>query len=168
MAKEKVIIFEGEHNFVSPKNYIVDEKTGVKSIVPSEMNLVEPIRGTQDEVIEPPKEPDAPATPTAPTTTNVPTGSGTGGGLVLPVTLGDPTQLVQPPQEPDAPKKILTPDMPINFGVAPSTVRPSGGGGGGGGGAKEQQAKPKTFLQKYWWILVVVGIGGVIYYRRKK
>jgi hypothetical protein len=64
MKKEKVIIFEGEHNFVIPKNRVRDKKTGISYYVPDNMNVVgvdksgiTPIDETQ---LDAPKEPDEP------------------------------------------------------------------------------------------------------------
>ncbi len=176
MAKEQVIVFEGEHLFVSPKNHIVDRKTGMTHQVPSEMNVVAPIDEPRlEQPIEPPKQPDDPMPSPTPTTTNIgtilPLGSSGGGGSTLP-SLGDPTKLVPAPKEeapPPAPtpapepQKATIPLLPISFGSAPV-----GGGGGGGGSKKEEAAPKKSLLQKYWWLLVLAGVGGYIYYKRKK
>jgi hypothetical protein len=177
MAKEQVIVFEGEHMFVAPKNHVVNRKTGMVHHVASEMNVVAPIDEVRlDQPIEPPKQPDDPIQNPSltPITTNTkpslgnPTIGG-GGGSPLP-SLGDPTKLATPQEEvtpaptPEPePKKVAVPLLPISFGSAPI-----GGGGGGGGSKKEETAPKKTLLQKYWWILVLAGVGGYIYYKRKK
>jgi len=60
MKKEKVIIFEGEQNFVIPKNRVRDKKTGISYYVPDEMNVTAPVGTPMDEPIEPPRQPDEP------------------------------------------------------------------------------------------------------------
>jgi hypothetical protein len=171
MAKEQVIIFEGEHLFVSPKNHIVDNKTGMVYNMASEVNLVEPKdEVVMDKPVKPLMQPDEP-TPT-PTTSepilsrggNAPLG---GAGNPLP-SLGDPTKIATPQEEATPapapePQKATIPILPISFGSAPV------GGGGGGGGSKKEEATPKkTLLQKYWWLIVLAGVGGYILYKRKK
>jgi hypothetical protein len=177
MAKEQVIVFEGEHLFVAPKNHVINKKTGMVYKVPSEMNVVAPIEG---DLIEPPvkplMQPDEPPIVTTTTTTepilsrggNAPQGGVGNVGTPLP-SLGDPSILSKPIEESPVQQPLQTkaevPTLPISFGSAPSR---SGGGGGGGGAKEEKAAAKKTFLQKYWWLLVLAGVGGYIYYKRKK
>lgn len=167
MVKEQVIVFEGEHLFVAPKNHVVNRKTGMVHAFPKEMNVVAPVEEARDEqTIEQPKQPDDPMpSPKATITSGTPLPTlGGGGGSPLP-SLGDPTALVKAPEEAAPPTtptiKADIPILPISFGSAPI-------GGGGGGGRKEEAAAPKkTLLQKYWWLLLVIGAGGYIYYKRK-
>jgi hypothetical protein len=171
MKKEKVIIFEGEQNFVIPKNRVRDKKTGVSYYVPNDVNadgkdksIIVP---KDEEVVDPgggggggepvapiepimPKEPDAPIEPDDPTK-RFPTA---GEEVVTPST---PLAITTP----------VLPLLPIDMGVAPSKM--VGGGGGGGGGSKQpSEATKKTFLQKYWWLLLLVAAGGGYYYYKKK
>lgn len=164
MTKEKVIIFEGEHLFVAPKNYVVNKKTGMANKVSSEMNVVAPIdEPVLDKPIEAPKQPDEPTgyqAQQAPAQTI----KTVGGGVTAPaIQLGDPTKLVAPPEEvaPPPTTKAIIPLLPISFGAAPMM-------GGGGGGKQEAAPKKKSLLAQYWWVLLVIGVGGYIYYKKKK
>lgn len=167
MTKEKVIIFEGEHMFVAPKNYVVNKKTGMAHKVSDEMNVVAPIdEGGLDKPIEPPKQPDEPTGYQAqqyPTTqVTAPSGGGSIGTLPS-IQLGEPIKTAPTPEVvPPAPTKANIPLLPISFGAAPSM------GGGGGGGSKEATPKKKSLLAQYWWVLLVIGVGGYIYYKKKK
>lgn len=64
MKKEKVIIFEGEQNFVIPKNRVRNKKTGVSYYVPDDMNVVgvdkSGITPIDESQLDAPKEPDEP------------------------------------------------------------------------------------------------------------
>lgn len=171
MKKEKVIIFEGEHNFVTPKNTVYDKKTGMTHVIPEYANLVQP-----------PNETVAPANcfQIDPVTgVQVPTDcSGLGGGTpVAPVgggTADITTTTTLPPADTTTPTTTTTLpaiNIPINLGTAPTSIGTlvSGGGarGGGGGSAESGAAKKKTFLQKYWWLLLLVAAGGGYWYYKK-
>ena len=137
MKKEKVIIFEGEHNFVIPKNRVRDKKTGVSYYVPDEMNVTAPVGvGVLDAPIEPPTQPDDPiGSPKTTTTqqedaskpTTVPTGvtlaskgtlaqndaislgdAGGGGTITPPMEVTTPTPLPLG----DKPKALSDEEMP--------------------------------------------------------
>jgi len=187
MKKEKVIIFEGEQNFVIPKNRVRDKKTGVSYYVPDDMNVVgvdkSGITPIDESQLDAPKEPDEPIRiitppPSGSSDISVRSQGGSGGGGTI--QLGNPTkqfpsageEVIAPstPLAPSPPLAITTPVLPllpIDMGVAPSKM--VGGGGGGGGGSKQpSEATKKTFLQKYWWLLLLVAAGGGYYYYKKK
>jgi hypothetical protein len=174
MKKEKVIIFEGEHMFVAPKNTVYDKKTGMTHVIPEYANLVQP-----------PNETVSPSNcfQIDPVTgVQVPTDcGGLGGGVTPPVsTIGGAavditTTTTAPPVDTTTPSTTTTIapiSIPINLGTAPTAIGSlvaGGGRGGGGGGASDgTAAKPKTFLQKYWWLLLVAAAGGYIYYKKRK
>lgn len=187
MKKEKVIIFEGEHNFVAPKSRVRDKKTGISYKVEDYLNVV---ASSDVAPIDKPIEDVPPAL-------DVSQGSGdprpmpTGGGGTTTSTTSD-TTTERPPimddkkttlPEPDvqlgSPRKTVIEEAPVttnvrvdlpiavptNLGKAPAPIM---GGGGGGGGSKEAAAPKKSLLQQYWWILLVLGVGGYMYYKRKK
>lgn len=95
MKKEEVIIFEGEHNFVLPKNRVRNKKTGVSYYVPDDVNVVGIDKSGISPIEEPPVQPDAPREPDEPIRiiTNPPSGSsdisvrtyggGGGGGTII-------------------------------------------------------------------------------------
>ena len=59
MTKERVIIFEGEDEFILPKNRVRNKKTGISYYVPDEMNVTAPTKGDGlGTPIEPPPQPD--------------------------------------------------------------------------------------------------------------
>jgi hypothetical protein len=60
MTKERVIIFEGEDEFILPKNRVRNKKTGISYYVPDEMNVIAPVGGGGElpPPIEPPPQPD--------------------------------------------------------------------------------------------------------------
>jgi hypothetical protein len=162
MAKEKVIIFEGEHNFVAPKNHVTNKATGMTHYVPDEVNLIpSPTSATQ---------PSSPTLGGAITRPVVDAASSTNITTNTPIVVTNPniSKTIAPPPPATIPTTTstltTTTTKPISFGSAPV------GGGGGGGGKKEEAAPQKTFLQKYWWAIAiaVVGIGGYIYYKKKK
>jgi hypothetical protein len=186
MTKEKVIIFEGEHNFVTPKNRVRNKKTGMSHYVPSEMNVIAPVGvGVLDAPIEPPIQPDEPMGSPKTTTTlqdaaKIITSQPADVTLApkntllvndANVTLGGARTLLPSDEQMQETKTTTTttpiiPLMQIDLGVSPSAMR---SGGGGGGGAKEEAAKKKTFLQKYWWIFLIAAVGGgAAYYKYKK
>ncbi len=187
MTKEKVIIFEGEHNFVVPKNRVRNKKTGMSYYVPDEMNVIAPVGvGVLDAPIEPPAQPDdviiSPKTTTtqeedAKKVTTVPEGVTLVSKKTLEknddINLGDSRKIVSDEEltttstttSTTTVKPILV--IPIDLGVNPSSR--IGGGVGGGSSAKEEAAKKKTLLQKYWWILAIAAVGGGYYlYKNKK
>jgi len=188
MKKEEVIIFEGEHNFVVPKNRVRNKKTGVSYYVPEEMNVTAPVGvGVLEPPIEPPKQPDepigSPKTITtqqedATTPTPVPTGvtlasKGTlsqndavslGGAKLLP-SAGEESGENLTTTTTNIPTQVIIPTLPIGMGVSPSKLS---GGGGGGGGSKDSATPKKTLLQKYWWVLLIVAVGGGYYYYKNK
>jgi hypothetical protein len=184
MKKEKVIIFEGEHEFVAPKSRVRDRKTGVSYNVQDYMNVVSSDMAPIDKPTEdqPPQldvsQGSGPIRPE-------PSGGGTTSTTVETTTLRPPTengktklpeadvQLGSPSKkaaiEELAPvttnlKVDLPISVPTNLGKAPAPIM----GGGGGGGSKDQAAAKKTFLQNYWWLIVALGIGGYMYYKKKK
>ena len=162
MAKEQVIIFEGEHNFVAPKNHVTDKATGMTHHVPDEVNLIPtPTSATQPTSLPQlggATRPVADAASSTNITTNQP----------IIVTNPNISKTIAPPPPANIPTTTstltTTTTKPISFGSAPV------GGGGGGGKKEEAAAKPKTFIQKYWWAMAiaVVGIGGYIYFKKKK
>jgi hypothetical protein len=174
MTKEKVIIFEGEHLFVAPKNYVVNKKTGMahKVSVPENVNLVDDDARSQRQTEQAQQDRLAivqatEADPLVPTQKlTEPIGGGSIGSPSN-IQMGDPTKLVPAPEEvlPPAPAtaKAAIPLLPISFGAAPMM-----GGGGGGGGKQEAAPKKKSVLAQYWWVLLVIGVGGYIYYKKKK
>jgi hypothetical protein len=191
MTKEKVIIFEGEHNFVLPKNRVRNKKTGMSYYIPDEMNVTAPTKGDGlGTPIEPPPQPDdidiSPKTTTTQEEerkkeTTVPddvTPLGDGKRRLIdleptPIGLGDARKIVSDEEITTTSTTTSTTTvkpiviLPIDLGVSPSSR--IGGGGSGGGGAKEGAAKKKTLLQKYWWILAIAAIGGGYYlYKNKK
>jgi hypothetical protein len=190
MTKEKVIIFEGEHNFVTPKNRVRNKKTGISYYVPDEMNVTAPNSGDGlGKPIEPPPQPDdiiiSPKTTTTQEEdrkkeTTVPLDVkplGDGKRRLIdfeptPIGLGDARKVVSDEEITTTSTTTSTTTvkpiviLPIDLGVSPSSRI---GGGGGGGGAKEDAAKKKTLFQKYWWILAIAAVGGGYYlYKNKK
>lgn len=168
MKKEKVIIFEGEHMFVAPKNTVYDKKTGMTHVIPEYANLVQP-----------PNETVAPTNcfQIDPVTgVQVPTDCGGLGNNPTPVganTMDITTTTTAPPVDTTTPSTTTTLapiSIPINLGTAPTAIGSlvAGGGGGRGGASDGTAAKPKTFLQKYWWLLLVAAAGGYIYYKKRK
>jgi hypothetical protein len=143
MKKEKVIIFEGEQNFVIPKNRVRNKKTGVSYYVPDDMNVVgvdkSGITPIDESQLDAPKEPDEPIriiTPPPSGSSDISVrnqgGSGGGGTLstkplgnpvttmgTLPPSVGEPNiQLGNPTKQfPSAGEELVTPITP----VAPST-----------------------------------------------
>ena len=109
MKKEKVIIFEGEQNFVIPKNRVRDKKTGISYYVPDEMNVTAPVGTPMEAPIEPPRQPDDPiGSPKTTTTqeedaskpTTVPQGVTLVNKAVLPSNIDDPNiQLGNPTKQ---------------------------------------------------------------------
>lgn len=189
MKKEKVIIFEGEQNFVIPKNRVRDKKTGISYYVPDEMNVTAPIGTPMEEPIEPPRQPDEPIGSPKTTTTQqedaskpspVPTDTTLASRGTLAqndaISLGDRSSVMSDEEitttstttstTTEIPKTTI-PILPIDTILA---SRLGGGvGGGGGGGSKDATAKAKkTFLQKYWWLLLIVAAGSGYYYYKKK
>ena len=159
MAKEKVIIFEGEHNFVAPKNHVTNKATGMTHYIPDEVNLIpSPNSATQ---------PNSLPHLGGATRHVAQTASSTNRTTNTPIVVTNPniSKTIAPPPPENITTSTLTTTTtkPISFGAAPV-------GGGGGGGKKEEAAPQKTFLQKYWWAIAiaVVGIGGYIYYKKKK
>ena len=187
MKKEKVIIFEGEQNFVVPKNRVRDKKTGISYYVPDEMNVTAPIGTPMEEPIEPPRQPDEPIGSPKTTTTQqddaskpstVPTDStlvSRGTLAQNDISLGDRSSVMSDEEITTSTTTSTTtkattsilPILPIDTIIAPSKM--GGGVGGGGGGSKDGASVPKkTFLQKYWWVLLLVAGGGYYYYKKIK
>jgi hypothetical protein len=187
MKKEKVIIFEGEQNFVIPKNRVRDKKTGISYYVPDEMNVTAPVGTRMEDPIEPPRQPDEPIGSPKTTTTQqedalkpstVPTDSTLASRGTLAqndaLSLGDRSSVMSDEEmtttstttstTTEIPKTTI-PTLPIDTILAP---RLSVGGGGGGGSKDGASAPKKTFLQKYWWLLLLVAAGGGYYYYKKK
>lgn len=186
MKKEKVIIFEGEQNFVVPKNRVRDKKTGISYYVPDEMNVTAPIGTLMEEPIEPPRQPDEPIGSPKTTTTQqddaskpstVPTDSTLASRGTLAqndaISLGDKSSVMSDEEITTSTTTSTTtkattsilPILPIDTIIAPSKM--GGGVGGGGGGSKDGASVPKkTFLQKYWWVLLLVAGGGYYYYKK--
>lgn len=144
MKKEKVIIFEGEQNFVIPKNRVRNKKTGVSYYVPDDMNVVgvdkSGITPIDESQLDAPKEPDEPIRiitppPMGSSDISVKTYGGSTGGAgtlttkpmgnpvtnmgTLPPSVGEPNiQLGNPTKQfPSAGEEVVTPITP----VAPST-----------------------------------------------
>lgn len=160
MKKKKVIIFEGEEDFVLPKNTIYDGKTGKTYVVAEEMNVI------------------------APTKEDQPQNGGTSGGSVT-----DQDPLIPPrdiggkspvPPEPEITTTTTTttttqaPTTQVNIGTTlplgtALVSAPTLGGGGGGGGRGGGEAAPKkTLFQRYWWVLLVIGGGVGLYFLTRK
>lgn len=156
MRKKKVIIFEGEQDFVAPKNTVYDSKTGKTYVVPEEMNVIAP---TEDEQ---------------------PTG---GGGtvtdqdpLIPPRDVGTPAP-TPPAVEVTTSSTTTTttkaPTTTVNVGTLPITTMGTPLGQaiprGGGGGSPEGGKAKKSLLKQYWWVLLIVagGVGYYIYTKRK-
>lgn len=181
MKKEKVIIFEGEHEFVAPKSRVRDRKTGISYNVKDYVNLVSSDMAPIDKPTEdqPPQldvsQGSGPVRPESSSTTTSTTSDTT---TARPPIMDDKKiTLPEPDVQLGSPRKTIIEEGPIttnvkvdlpiavpsNLGKAPAPIM----GGGGGGGSKEGAAKQKTFLQKYWW-LIALGVGGYIYYKKKK
>jgi len=181
MKKEKVIIFEGEHEFVAPKTRVRDRKTGISYNVKDYVNLVSSDTAPIDKPTEdqPPQldvsqgsgsvrpEPSSTTTSTtSDTTTRPPIQNGKKNLPTPDIQLGSPSKKTVLEQAPiQVSTKIDLPVIaPSNLGKAPVPIM----GGGGVGGSKEQAKAQPSFLQKYWWLLLIAGVGGYMYYKRKK
>lgn len=192
MKREKVIIFEGEHMFVAPKNTVYDKKTGMTHTIPEFANLVDPktaeslpilttggIAGdtdtrTQDTNTQTNLVSSGTARYAGTDTTVSPIGGG--GAVRTPIVEMETTTSSTTSTTTAAPKIEQTLNVPLNLGLPlQSQMARSGGGGGGGGGSASGEGKPQanvfvTLLKKYWWVglIVAAGVGGYFYAKRKK
>lgn len=171
MKREQVIIFEGEHMFVAPKNTVYDKKTGMTHVVPEFENLLPaPQDGSVGTGITDPTIPPAPVEGPL-----LPVGTPIGTGPTPPIGGGAPTPVADiTTSTTTTTTTAATINIPINLGTAPlvtpATTGTFSGGGGGGGGSKSTAtgATQKTFLQKYWWLLLLAAAGGYYLYKKRK
>jgi hypothetical protein len=190
MAKEKVIIFQGEDKFVTPRAHTYDLGTGVKEFVAVDgpgkgderdpSSNIQPSKNTTDG-------------PNNQTTTSTIVGMPTlgepdycnklqnfittrGGGNATPDQImaahdmfkmncreADPTTTTTtaaPPPPPPTKPDVVIPVIP----VANLGVPPLSMGGGGGGGGEE--GAPAAKKKSYWWLLLVAV--GIYYVAKKK
>ena len=193
MAKEKVIIFQGEDKFVTPRAHTFDLGTGKKEFVGGDGT------GPSNDPssnIPPPR--NTPEGPNNQTTTSTIVGmpmlgepdycnklqtfiTTRGGGNATPDQImaahdmfkmncreADPTTttttLAPPPPPPPPPTK---PDVVIPvLPVANLGVPPLSMGGGFGGGGGGEEGKPAAKKKSYWWLLLVAA--GIYYVAKKK
>jgi hypothetical protein len=190
MAKEKVIIFQGEDKFITPRAHTFDLGTGKKEFVGGDGTG--PSNDPSTNIPPPSNTPQGPDTPVG----NVGGGSVVGmptlgepdycnklqtyittrgGGNASPNEImaahdmfkrncmeADPTTTTTTAAPPPPPKPdVVVPVIPVaNLGVPPLSM-----GGGGGGGAEEgAPAAPKK--KNYWWLLLVVA--GIYLVSKKK
>jgi hypothetical protein len=193
MAKEKVIIFQGEDKFVTPRAHTFDLGTGKKEFVGGDGT------GPSNDPssnIPPPR--NTPEGPNNQTTTSTIVGmpmlgepdycnklqtfiTTRGGGNATPDQImaahdmfkmncreADPTTttttLAPPPPPPPPPTK---PDVVIPvLPVANLGVPPLSMGGGFGGGGGGEEGKPAAKKKSYWWLLLVAA--GIYLVAKKK
>ena len=189
MAKEKVIIFQGEDKFVTPRAHTFDLATGKKEFVGGD--------GTgpsNDPSSNIPPARNTPEGPNNQTTTSTIVGmpmlgepdycnklqnfiTTRGGGNATPDQImaahdmfkmncreADPTTTtttLAPPPPPPTKPDVVIPVIPVaNLGVPPLSM----GGGGGGGSDEGAPAAPKK--KNYWWLLLVAA--GIYLVAKKK
>jgi hypothetical protein len=190
MAKEKVIIFQGEDKFVTPRAHTFDLGTGKKEFVGADG--VGPSNDPTSNIVPPKNTPDGPNNQT---TTSIIVGMPTlgepdycnklqtyittrGGGNATPdqimaahdmfkmncreaYTTTTTTTLATPPPPPPSKPDVVIPVIPVaNLGVPPLSM----GGGGGGGGSEDGAPAPKK--KNYWWLLLVAA--GIYLVAKKK
>ena len=189
MAKEKVIIFQGEDKFVTPRAHTFDLATGKKEFVGGDGTG--PSNDTSSNI---PPARNTPEGPNNQTTTSTIVGmpmlgepdycnklqnfiTTRGGGYATPDQImaahdmfkmncreADPTTTTTtlappPPPKPD----VVIPVIPVaNLGVPPLSM----GGGGGGGGGSEEGAPVAPKKKSYWWLLLVAA--GIYLVAKKK
>ena len=192
MAKEKVIIFQGEDKFVTPRAHTFDLGTGKKEFVGVDGQGKGDEKDPTSNIVPPKNTPDGPNNQT---TTSTIVGMPTlgepdycnklqtyittrGGGNASPNEImaahdmfkihcreADPTTTTTTlaPPPPPPPSK---PDVVIPvIPVANLGIPPlSMGGGGGGGGSEEGAPAPKK--KNYWWLLLVAA--GIYLVAKKK
>lgn len=170
MKKERVIIFEGEHQFVAPKNRVRNKKTGVSYHVESEVNLVDDAAPSYRQTAQAQQDRLALVQPTQAdpiVATSKLVGAGTGviidPGPAQGGNINESTTTTSSTTSTTTIAVVIKLEEPLGLGKAPLL-----GGGGGGGRKEEGAAKKVTTLQKYWWLIPVVAIGGYFTYKKLK
>lgn len=172
MAKERVVIFEGEDKFIKPRNTVYDVNSGEANFIrdepPSDTGLppVDKIGdmpsdgGVRRTPIDlpPPSEPEPPVEqPIDKPPVDNPIDA------KVPADITPPLKPVEPvfvPQVPVVPVISTLPQVPLGGNNLGS--RPSSSGSGGAGGSKDVQKKPFNWL----WIILIGG--AAIYLLTKK
>ena len=179
MAKERVVIFEGEDKFINPKKTIYDVRSGEANFIadepPSDIG-VKPIdkigdmpsdggvRRTPSDLSIPPSDPEPPVDQPIDKPVDKPVDKPI--DAKVPVDELPPVKKTEDvtPQEPKLPPVITTfPTIPLGttgLGVAPSGF----GGGAGGGGEAEKKKKPFNWL----WLILIGGAALYLLTRKKK
>lgn len=110
MKKEKVIIFEGEHDFVLPKSRIRDKKTGISYNVEDFKNLVNIGEAPTDSSPENPVPTSIEPAPNVPVyALPTPISGGGGGGTTTSTTIETTTIAPTPTPTPTAPTPTPSP-----------------------------------------------------------
>lgn len=173
MAKERVVIFEGEDMFIKPRNTIYDVNSGEANFIsdepPSDIG-VKPIdkigdtpsdgdvRRTPPDLSIPPNDPEPPVDQPIDKPVDTPIDA------KVPVDEPPPIKVKDDfvPQEPKLPPIITTfPIVPL--GTNGLGVAPSGRGGGGAGGDKAEKKKSFNWL----WIILIGGTALYLLTRKK-